>query len=180
MGGSVAGLLLGAWGIALLRGNMPPEVSRYIPSWNKVGLDREVFLYSLAVACVAGIIAGLVPALQGSDSASSEMLRAGQRAGSSRSRTRLRNAFIVAEISLSLVLLVGAVLMSKGVRALFASNFKSDPQSVLTMRVSLPEAKYATSRQRAVFYDRLLERIRELHEVDSATVAGVIPYGYND
>jgi putative ABC transport system permease protein len=181
MGGSVAGLLLGAWGISLLRGNMPPEVSRYIPGWNQVGLDREVFLYTLAVACVAGIIAGLVPAFQGSDHDSSEMLRAGQRAGaSSRSRTRLRNAFIVAEISLSLVLLVGAVLMSKGVRTLFASNFKADPQSVLTMRVSLPESKYATSRQRAVFYERFLERIRELHEVESATVAGVIPYGYND
>jgi putative ABC transport system permease protein len=180
LGGSVAGLLLGAWGISLLRANMPPEVSRYIPGWNQVGLDREVFLYTLGVACAAGIIAGLVPAFQGSDSDSSEVLRAGQRAGSSRSRTRLRNAFIVAEISLSLVLLVGAVLMSKGVRALFASNFKSDPHKVLTMRVSLPESKYATSRQRAVFYDRLLERIRELHEVDSATVAGVIPYGNND
>jgi hypothetical protein len=43
LGGSIAGLLLGSWGISLLRGNMPPEVSRYIPSWNKVGLDREVF-----------------------------------------------------------------------------------------------------------------------------------------
>jgi putative ABC transport system permease protein len=181
MCGSIAGLLLGAWGISLLRGNMPPEVSRYIPGWNQVGLDREVFLYTLGVACAAGIIAGLVPAFQGSDSASSEVLRAGQRAGgSSRSRARLRNAFIAAEISLSLVLLVGAVLMSKGVRTLFASNFKSDPQSVLTMRVSLPESKYATSRQRAVFYDRFLERIRELHEVEFATVAGVIPYGYND
>jgi putative ABC transport system permease protein len=180
LGGSVAGLLLGAWGIALLRGNMPPEVSRYIPGWNQVVLDREVFLYTLGVACAAGIIAGLVPAFQGSDSDSSEILRAGQRAGSSRSHARLRNAFIVAEISLSLVLLVGAVLMSKGVRALFASNFKSDPQSVLTMRVSLPESKYATSLQRGVFYDRFLARIRELHEVDSATVAGVIPYGYSD
>jgi putative ABC transport system permease protein len=180
MGGSVAGLLLGAWGISLLRGNMPPEVSRYIPSWNKVGLDREVFLYTLAVACVAGIIAGLVPAFQGSDSDSSEMLRAGQRAGSTRSRTRLRNAFIVAEISLSLVLLVGAALMSKGVRSLFASNFKSDPQSVLTMRVALPESKYATPSQRSAFYDRFLERIRELHEVDSATVASVIPYDNED
>ena len=180
LGGSVAGLLLGAWGISLIRGNMPPEVSRYIPGWNQVGLDREVFLYTLAVACAAGIIAGLVPAFQGSDGDCSDVLRAGQRAGGSRSRTRLRNAFIVAEISLSLVLLVGAVLMSKGVRALFASNFKSDPQSVLTMRVSLPESKYPTSRQRAVFYDRFLERIRDLHDVDSATVAGVIPYGYND
>ena len=181
MGGSVAGLLLGAWGIALLRGNMPPEVSRYIPSWNQVGLDREVFLYTLAVACAAGIIAGLVPAFQGSDSDSSEMLRAGQRAGgSSRSRTRLRNAFIVAEIALSLVLLVGAALMSKGVRSLLASNFKSDPQSVLTMRVSLPGSKYATPSQRSAFYDRFLGRIRELHEVDSATVASVIPYDNQD
>jgi putative ABC transport system permease protein len=180
MCGSIAGLLLGAWGISLLRGNMPPEVSRYIPGWNQVGLDREVFLYTLGVACAAGIIAGLVPAFQGSDSDSSEVLRAGQRSGgATKSRTRLRNAFIVAEISLSLVLLVGAVLMSKGVRTLFASNFKWDPQSVLTMRVSLPESKYATSRQRAVFYDRFLERIRELHEVESATVAGVIPYGYS-
>ena len=181
LGGSIAGLLLGAWGIALLRGNMPPEVSRYIPSWNKVGLDREVFLYTLGVACVAGIIAGLVPAFQGSDSDSSEMLRAGQRAGgNSRSRTRLRNAFIVAEISLSLVLLVGAVLMSKGVRSLFASNFKSDPQSVLTMRLSLPESKYATPRQRAEFFDRFLERIRKLNGVESASVAGLIPYGNGD
>src|SRR5256885_7679143 len=178
LGGSIAGLLLGAWGIALLRGNMPPEVPRYIPAWDKVGLDREVFLYTLAVACLAGIIAGLAPAFQGSDRDSSEMLRAGQRAGNSRSRTRLRNAFIVAEISLSLVLLVGSVLMSKGVRSLFASNFKSDPQSVLTMRLSLPKSKYASPRQRTAFYDRFLERIRELPNVDSASVAGLVPYGH--
>src|SRR5205085_6133868 len=100
-----------------------------------------------------------------------------QRAGNSRSRTRLRNAFIVAEISLSLVLLVGSVLMSKGVRSLFASNFKSDPQSVLTMRLSLPKSKYASPRQRTAFYDRFLERIRELPNVDSASVAGLVPYG---
>jgi putative ABC transport system permease protein len=180
LGGSVAGLLLGGWGIALLRGNMPPEVARYIPGWDQVRLDRDVLLYTLSVACAAGIIAGLVPAFQGSEGDCSEMLRAGQRAGNSRSRTRLRNAFIVAEISLSLVLLVGAVLMSKGVRALFASNFKSDPQSILTMRVILPESKYATARLRAVFYDHFLERIRAPHDVDSATVAGVIPYGNND
>jgi putative ABC transport system permease protein len=178
LGGGAVGLLLGAWGISLIQANMPPEVARYIPGWNMVRLDREVFLYTLGVALLAGIVAGLVPAFQGSGTAIGETLKEGGRSGTaSRSRTRLRNAFVVAEISLSLMLLVGGVLISKGVLSLFALNFKFAPQSVLTMRVVLPDSKYAAPRQRSDFYDRLLDQLNHVQGVESAAVAAVIPFG---
>jgi putative ABC transport system permease protein len=178
LGGGAFGLLLGAWGISLIRANMPPEVARYIPGWNMVRLDREVFLYTLSIALLAGIVAGLVPALQGSGAAIGETLKEGGRSGTaSRSRTRMRNAFVVAEISLSLVLLVGGVLISKGVLSLLALNFKFAPQSVLTLRAVLPDSKYAAPRQRSDFYDRLLEQLNHVQGVQSAAVAALIPFG---
>jgi putative ABC transport system permease protein len=175
-GGTVVGLLLGSWWISLIRLNMPPEVARFIPGWNNVRLDREVFLYTLAVALIAGILAGIVPAFQSTRNFNQSLKEAGRGGGASRSRTRFRSAFIVLEVALSLVLLVGAGLMVKGVETLLHLNFKFDPQSVLTFRVALPHSRYETPQQRAAFFDSLMERLNHSPGVQSSAVAIEVPF----
>jgi putative ABC transport system permease protein len=176
--GAAFGLLLGQVGIGLLRYYMPPEIERYLPLWKHVRLETDVFWYTVGVALMAGIISGLAPAFQTSRSDIHEELKEGGRGNSAgRARQRLRTVFVVAEVALSLILLVGAGLMSKGVRALLAVNQNLDPQGVLTMHVSLPESKYKTPQQQAAFFDRALPKLKAIPGVKAAVVATEIPYG---
>jgi putative ABC transport system permease protein len=176
--GAAFGLLLGKMGIGVLRYYMPPEMEKYLPLWKHVQLEPDVFWYTVGVALTAGIISGLAPAFQTSRSDIHEELKEGGRGNSAgRARQRLRTIFVVAEVALSLVLLVGAGLMSKGVRALLLVNQNLDPQTVLTMHVSLPESQYKTPLQQAAFFDRALPGLRSIPGVKAAVVATEIPYG---
>ena len=181
IGGTVAGLLLGSWWISLIRGFMPPEVERYIPAWDQVRLDRGVFLYTLAVALAAGILAGLFPAFSGSTAKLHESLNeSGRGGGASVSRVRLRSAFVVVQVALSLVLLVGAALMAKGVQTLFRLNFKFEPEAILTFRVALPKSKYATPPERASFFERLTAGLEHNSGVQAVAVASQVPFSGGD
>jgi putative ABC transport system permease protein len=176
--GACLGLLLGLWGIDAIRHYMPPEVERLLPYWRHVRLETDVFWYSVAVAFMAGIVSGLAPAFQSSHFDVYEDLKKGGRSSSAgQSRQRLRSIFVVAEVSLSLILLVGAGLMTKGVRALLTVNPNLNPASALTMRVNLPDSKYHTPQQIARFYDRALEGLQSLPGVRSAIVAASVPSG---
>jgi putative ABC transport system permease protein len=174
--GACLGLLLGLWGIDAIRHYMPPEVERFLPYWRHVRLETDVFWYSVAVAFMAGIVSGLAPAFQSSRFDVYEDLKEGGRSSSAgQSRQRLRSIFVVAEVSLSLILLVGAGLMTKGVRALLTVNPNLNPASALTMRVNLPDSKYHTPQQVAGFYDRALDGLKSLPGVQSAIVAASVP-----
>jgi putative ABC transport system permease protein len=94
-----------------------------------------------------------------------------------RAHQRLRTVFVVAEIALSLILLVGAGLMGKGVRALLLVNQHLDPQQVLTMHVSLPESKYKTTQQKVSFFDQALRQLAATPGVKAAVVVTEVPYG---
>ncbi len=181
MGGLVVGLLIGSWGISLIRGGMPPEVARYIPGWDQVRLDRSVFFYSFTVAFAAGLFAGLFPAFYGSRGDLNDTLKeTGRGPAASRSRTRLRHTFVVAEIALSLVLLVGAALMVKGVQTLLGLPLQFDSQSVLTFRVALPASRYATPQQRSAFYTRLTDQLNLTPAVQSSAVSLLVPFSGGD
>lgn len=177
IGGAAAGLLLGAWWISLIRAAMPPEVERYIPAWDTVRLDPQVFLLTCAIAVMAGVIAGLFPAFYGSRANLQESLKeAGRGGGPGASRMRLRSALVVVQVALSLVLLVGAALMAKGVQTLFALNFKFNPDAVLTFRVTLRDYKYATPQQRAAFFDALTDRLNHTTGVQNSSVSIGLPF----
>lgn len=176
--GAVLGLVLGQIGIGLLRFYMPPDVAKYLPMWTHVRLEADVFWYTVVVAVFAGIISGLAPAFQTSKPDIHEALKEGGRGNSEgRDRQRLRTIFVVSEVALSLILLVGAGLMSKGVRTLLIVNQNLEPQSILTMHVSLPEAKYKTDQQRRGFFDQALEKLQTIPGVKAALMATEVPYG---
>lgn len=176
--GAVLGLELAWWSIRLILAHMPPTVARYVSGWNKIGLDSRAFLFALGIAVAAGLLAGLVPALESSHPDLNETLKGGGRSGTSgRTRQRLRSVFVVAEIALSLVLLVGAGLLVKGFRSLLGVNQGFHPKTLLTMRVDLPKARYGNEISRANFYQQALRRLSAMPGARLAAVATNIPDG---
>jgi putative ABC transport system permease protein len=177
MGGAL-GLLLAMWGVDLLVALVPDS----IPRAEEIGLDGRVLGFTLAVSLLTGIVFGLVPALQVSKTDLTESLKEGGR-GSSEGlrRNRVRGLLVVSEIALALVLLIGAGLLIRSFWRVQQVDPGFDPRGVLTMRVSLPAAKYKTGQQVAAFYESVIERVKTLPGVQAAAVgAGLALAGAPD
>jgi putative ABC transport system permease protein len=171
LGGAV-GLLLAGWSLDLLITLKPAN----LPRLAEIGINRTVFLFTFAISVVTGIVFGLVPAFQASKPDLNEGLKeSGRGATGGPGRHRVRTFLVVSEVALSLVLLVGAGLMMRSFARLLAVDpgFKAD--HVLTAFVSLPVSKYPTRQEQAAFFERLIERLRNLPGVSSAGLVTDIP-----
>ncbi len=177
LAGGAAGLLVAEWSIDLILSNMPPDVARYIAGWQEIRLDSLAFLFTLALAIAAGILSGLAPALQCAKTDINETLKEGG-LGSSASRRRhlIRNILVVAEVSMSVILLVGAGLLVKGFRALINVNQNFEPNSLLTFRISLPAAKYGGPQKISAFHDETLRQLQTIPGVKAASLVTSVPY----
>jgi putative ABC transport system permease protein len=175
--GGAAGLLLARWGVDLLLTSMPRQFALGIPGWSRIGLDYRVLGFTLAVSLLTGVLFGLFPALQASKSDLNETLKEGGRSSVASGRVRFRNALIVAEVTLSLVLLVGAGLMMRSIVRLMDVSPGFDPQNLITLELSLPQTQYAKKEQVANFYSELTRRVRELPGVESAATIDMMPMG---
>ncbi len=175
--GSVAGLLFAQWDITLILAHMPADVAKFVAGWKTISLDANAFLFTLAIALFSGIISGIAPALLTSRTNVGETLKeSGRGSSAGRARHRLRNALVVAEISLSLVLLVGAGLLVKNFTALVNVNERYRPESILAMNLSLPELQYKAQPARAAFHEQVLQRIATIPHVQSAAMVTSVPY----
>jgi putative ABC transport system permease protein len=178
LAGAGIGLLLANWAIGLILSHMPPDVERYIAAWKHIRLDFDVFLYTVAIAFVAGIVSGLAPAFQGARADLVEQLKeSGRGTTAGKARRVLRNAFVVGEIAVSLILLIGAGLTVKGVRALLNVHANLSPASILTLRVALPPSKYSEPAKQVAYYDRALQQVSSVPGVRSASIATLVPFG---
>ncbi len=122
LAGAALGLVVAQWWVYLIVNHMPPEVARFIAGWNTIGLDANAFFFTLAIAVASGILSGIAPAWLHSHTQISETLKeSGRGASTGPSRHHLRSVLVVAEIALALILLVGAGLLVKGVRALISA-----------------------------------------------------------
>ncbi|HEY6308075.1 MAG TPA: ABC transporter permease [Candidatus Angelobacter sp.] len=177
LGGAVLGLLLAEWGVKLILAYMPPDVAKYLPGWDTIAIDWRAFMFTLSMAMLAGVISGLAPAAQSAKVDLNEALKEGARSGTtSSSRHRLRSAFVVLQVMLSLVLLVGSGLMVKSVRTLIALNHDFSPSTMLTLHLNLPDTKYKNAQQMSAFYDRMLEEVSTAPGVRSAAIATQLPF----
>lgn len=155
---------------------VPPEFARMIPGWGKIAINTPVLLFSSVVSLGTGLIFGLLPALGASRPNVNDTLKEGaSSAGMGRRRGRLRNVLIVAEVALSLALLVTAGLMMKSFVRLEHVSPGFNPKRVLTMFVALPKAKYDSDQQVANFYEQLLERVQNLPGVQSTAAVNMLP-----
>jgi putative ABC transport system permease protein len=179
--GGALGLLFAVWGIDLLKAGIPASLSRYLPGWKNVGIDAQVFWFTLGVSILTGIVFGLAPALQATKTDFGEALKDGGRtSGGGLGRNRLRGALVVAEVAISLTLLIGAGLMIKSFYEMLRVEPGFKPESVLVLDVALPRAKYAEEAARANFYTHALERIAALPGVQQAGAVNVIPLSRNN
>jgi putative ABC transport system permease protein len=175
--GSAAGLVFAQWDITLILAHMPPEVAKFVAGWKTITLDSGAFLFTLAIAVFSGILSGIAPALLTSRTNVSERLKeSGRGSSAGRARHRLRNGLVVAEISLSLVLLVGAGLLVKNFTALINVNERYRPESILTMNLSLPELRYKAQPGRLSFHEQVLQRLSTIPNVQSAAMVTHVPY----
>jgi putative ABC transport system permease protein len=176
--GLVAGLGLALLWLHVCVTSMPAEVARYVAGWSSISLNRRALAFSLLVALSAGVASGLLPALRALRVDLVSQLKAGSRTTSGSVHThRLRDLFAVSQVALSVLLVVGAALMCKGVWAMLHMADARTPDRVLTFTADLPTGRYGTDAKLSAWYNASLERLRALPGVTHADVTTALPNG---
>ena len=172
LAGGVAGALLAVWGVGLLVAARPSDVPRLA----EVGVDARVLAVTIAVSLLVGLACGLPTALGDAPRAVASALRsAGTRTTAARAALRFRSGLVVAQVSLALVLLVGAGLLVRSLQKLEAVDPGFDPANLLTVSLDLPVGTYPDPARQAAFYSQLLERVRGLPGVAAAGAVNLLP-----
>jgi putative ABC transport system permease protein len=171
--GGVLGLLLAFWGIDLLRS----AAADSLPSTAILRVDSSVLIFTLLISLLTGIIFGLAPALGGAKTDLQDTLKEGGRSSSGgRRRGWLRSTLVVAEVALSLVLLIGAGLLIKSFVHILDTDPGFKPENLLTMQLSL-SVKKDDGAKVLNFFNDLNGRIKGLPGVESAAYSNGIPLG---
>ncbi|MFZ0923566.1 MAG: FtsX-like permease family protein, partial [Candidatus Acidiferrales bacterium] len=173
LAGAALGVFAAWWGVSLLQ----IAQTSPIPRINPVQMDMTVLLFAIGVSLFVGILFGLAPALHSSHLDLSEELKSSANAvvSATGSGRALRNTLIVAEIAISLALLVGAGLLLRSFAQLRNANIGVDPHNVLTMRLNLPPARFKTLEAQRQFVDQLVARTIRIPGVARAGVSTEIP-----
>ncbi|HYG80634.1 MAG TPA: ABC transporter permease [Pyrinomonadaceae bacterium] len=170
--GGGLGLLLSVWAFAFLQQLIPAGMTASAT----LELDARVLCFTLAISLLAALIFSLAPALQASKADLNLALKqGGGRAGLGVGQRWLRSGFVVAQVALSLVLLVGAGLLVQTLYKLRGQYAELRPESVLTVRTQLVGAKYREHEQRVAFYDGVLARVGRLPGVVGAGYTTAVP-----
>ena len=175
--GAALGLIVASWSLVAIKAGMPAEVEKYILGWKDISLDGRALAFTVLAAVAAGILAGLAPAWQCSRPNLAQALKEGGRGGSAgRERHRLRDVLVAAEIALSVVLLVGASLMVRGVSATSQDDRAFEPKTLLTFQLAITETKYREPYQEAAFYRDLLQKLRAVPGAQAVAAVSSLPH----
>jgi putative ABC transport system permease protein len=174
LGGGL-GLLLAFGILNLLLAAAPQE----IPRLSAVGIDRWVLGFTLLLSAVTGITFGFAPALQSSKLDLNSTLKEGARMIAGLARHRLRGLLVVAEVSMALMLLIGAGLLLKSFTRLRETRLGFNPDHVLSASLTLPDADYPTTAKVKAYYQQALTRLSKHPEVQAASIINALPLGKN-
>jgi len=170
LGGGVIGWLLAVWLTKLLISLAP----RGLPRAPEAGMDARVLGFAVLVSLATGVIFGLAPALQAAKTDLNEALKDNSKGGGARSN-RFRNALVVAEVALTLMLLVCSGLLLNSFLRLQRVDPGFDTHNVLTFRIELPANRYSQQTQVAPFYQQLISRLEAAPGVKSVSAISHLP-----
>ncbi len=172
--GGVGGVLIAFWGLDLITASLPPDNLPYLLHWS---IDGTSLLFTLAVSVATGLLFGLAPALQASRGNLQDSLKEGARGtGAGGRRSGIRNALVIAEVALSLVLLVTAALFVRSFFALQHVDPGFDTARLMTMRLYLPGDVYKNDRVKQQRLADVVRRVEALPGVQAATASNTIVF----
>lgn len=176
--GGVVGLALSTVGVRLFDRAVEGSGKPY---WIQFTFDPIVFGYLTLICLATGMLFGLAPALQVSKTNVNEILKEGGRGSTGGRRARwLTSTMVVVELSLTIVLLVGAGLMIRSFLKLYSLDIGAKTDHLLTMSIGLPDQKYPRPEQRQIFYESLLTRLQTIAGMQASAIASAIPFGGTD
>jgi predicted permease len=149
----------------------PPD----FPRLHEIGVDGTVLAYGLAATAASTLLAGLVPALRVSRPSQGPALVGSGRSASARAGSRLTPALLGAEVALAVVVIIGSGLMLRSLQAMTSEDPGLDGRGVLVLRPSPPEGRYPDGAAFHAYYDQVLERVRTLPAVESASAIHLLP-----
>jgi putative ABC transport system permease protein len=172
--GGVLGMTLALAGVFFVKRFGPAG----IPRLQEVSLDWRVFVFALVVSIFTGIFFGLFPALGAARENAAESLKeGGQRSAGSSAHALLRNAFLVSQVALALLLVVSAGLLVRTFQHLLTLDPGFRPSRVVTFDLSLPALKYPDQDHIVPIYSRIMDNVRALPGVEAAGIAETLPMG---
>ncbi len=171
LGGGI-GLLLAVVGLSVLKRFIPPNISQA----QAITIDAKVLIFTVLVSILTGLIFGLAPATQAANFNLNDTLKESGRDSAAGSRgNRIRGLLVISEVAVSFILLIGAGLLINSFLHLRNVDPGFRAERALTMKIVLPEPRYADKEQRGVFYRELIRRVETLPGVSSAAVATNLP-----
>jgi putative ABC transport system permease protein len=173
--GGALGVFLAMWGVEVLIAIIPEAQLSMMPYLRGVTIDTGILGFTFALSLLTGVLFGLVPALQTSKPDLQSSLKEGGKSSTVAFRQRFRNALVISEIALAIVLLIGASLMLKSTLKLLAVNPGFNTENLLTFQTALLPAKYSDENKIVNMHKELLTRIESLPGVSDAATVGVIP-----
>ncbi|MEP6689735.1 MAG: ABC transporter permease [Gemmatimonadaceae bacterium] len=174
--GGALGLVIATLSMKILTAAIPSNVQLFAP----LAIDGRVLTFAFVITVATGLLFGLAPAVQSSRTNLHDVLRVrGARGGSLFGRVALRDVFVVAQIALSMVLLVSAGLLARSLISLQHVRPGFDPENVLTMEFRLPPAKYSTPQQISDFMQHALAEMRRVPGVTSVSMVRAVPFSGN-
>jgi putative ABC transport system permease protein len=172
LAGGAIGLVYAHFGVRLIMAFLADKVPQAV----EVGLDVRVLLFTVVISVLTGALAGVLPGLRLSRPNVNQALKQGLgRTDSDSSGHNTRGVLVIAEVALSLVLLFGAGLMIRSFQQLQRVNPGFDSDNVMTMALSVADAKFHSPVQLTAFYDQVLQRVRALPGVESAGLVDEVP-----
>jgi putative ABC transport system permease protein len=174
--GSVLGLALAFWGLRLLRGSLPELLVVTQPNVLELGIDRLTLVFTLVVAGICALLFGGIPAVKAAGARTSESLKSGGHGAGGSPHRRLRAALMIAEVALSLVLLVSAGLLVRTFGQLQKVDPGFNPDRVLTLTVTLPEYRYKEGDAQRRFFVAATDSVSRVPGVRTAGFVNVLPF----
>ena len=170
--GGGLGIALALAGVQLLDALVPPSIMGAAP----LRMDARVLGFTVVIALATGLLFGLLPALGARRTDAGAVLKSGgSGAATGGQSARLRQAFVLAEVAVAVMLLIGAALMLRSLHALLTTDSGVRPEQVATLELTLARADYPNTTARRQFYEGVIERLERIPDVAAAAAINELP-----